>query len=43
MSQLQNCEFHELVTGDLMEYTPSINDRGECCKDVVLLSRRENI
>lgn len=42
MEDLQNCLFHELATGDWMEYEVSTNDRGECCKNIVRLSRRES-
>lgn len=36
--QLRNCEFNELQPGDLMEYEPGYNDRGECCKNVDLIA-----
>ena len=36
--QLRNCEFNELMIGDLMEYEPSYNDRGECCKNIDLIA-----
>ncbi|MBQ9337659.1 MAG: NYN domain-containing protein [Lentisphaeria bacterium] len=39
--QLRNCDFNELMIGDLMEYEPGFNDRGECCKNVELIAHPE--
>lgn len=39
--QLRNCEFNELMIGDLMEYEPGFNDRGECCKNIDLIAHPE--
>ena len=39
--ELRNCDFNELMIGDLMEYEPGFNDRGECCKNIDLISHPE--
>ncbi len=39
--QLRNCDFNELMLGDLMEYEPGFNDRGECCKNVDLVAHAD--
>ena len=38
IEELRNCDFNELQIGDLMEYEPGMNDRGECCKNITLIS-----
>ena len=43
MEELQNCVFQELSIGDLMEYEPSTNDRGDCCRNIVRISPQEMI
>ena len=42
MEQLRNCDFNELMLGDLMEYEPVYNDRGECCKNIDLIAHADN-
>ena len=39
--QLRNCDFNDLMIGDLMEYEPGFNDRGECCKNIELIAHPE--
>ena len=38
IEELRNCDFNELQIGDLMEYEPGMNDRGECCKILTLIA-----
>ena len=38
--ELRNCQFNDLQIGDLMEYEPGTNDRGECCKNIELISHQ---
>ena len=38
IEELRNCDFNELQIGDLMEYEPGMNDRGECCKNITLIA-----
>ena len=39
IEELRNCSFDDLSLGDLMEYDPGYNDRGECCKNVTLVKK----
>lgn len=39
--ELRNCEFNQLMVGDLMEYDIGANDRGECCRNVELVAHPE--
>ena len=38
--ELRNSDFNELQIGDLMEYEPGCNDRGECCRNIDLISHQ---
>lgn len=37
IEELRNCSFDELALGDIMEYDLGYSDRGECCKNVMLV------